>query len=232
MIHRTAGERRMRRSRGMAAAALVLLGLLAVSLLDRVVYDALTWPPERRALGEMEDWYQMLRTAGYLPAWLGVGAAIVLLGRGGGQERAASRRAATVVLGALTAGLAAEVVKLLVGRERPEVSGVDGAWQGYVFRAPLGAFADSSNLGFPSSHAATAFGGAFALAAAYPPLRWLALALACGCGLTRVLAGAHFASDVYGGCVLGWACARWWWRGLSERWGWGGAALPRWERAG
>ena len=216
----------------MTAAALALVGLLAVSLLDRAAYDALTWPPERRAPGELEDWYQMLRTAGYLPAWLAAGATIVLLGRGGGAERAAARRAATVVLGALTAGLAAEAVKLTVGRERPEVSGVDGAWQGYVFRAPLGGFADATNLGFPSSHAATAFGGAFALAAAYPPLRWLALAMACGCGLTRVMSGAHFASDVYGGAVIGWAASRWWWRRLSERWGWDGAPLPRWERVG
>ncbi len=232
MIHRTVAERQMRRSRAMTAGALAMLGLLAVSLLDRAVYDAITWPPERRAAGELEDWYQMLRTAGYLPAWLAVGAAIVLLGREGGDDRAAARRAATVVLGALTAGLVAEAVKMLVGRERPEVSGVDGAWQGYVFRAPFGAFIDSSNLGFPSSHAATAFGGAFALAAAYPPLRWLALVLACGCGLTRVLSGAHFASDVYGGAALGWVASRWWWRGLSGRWGWGGSALPRWERVG
>ncbi|MCW5774931.1 MAG: phosphatase PAP2 family protein [Phycisphaeraceae bacterium] len=232
MIHRMAYERRMRRARSMRAYALALMALLAVSLLDRVVYDALTWPPERRAAGELEDWYQMLRTVGYLPAWLGVGVGILLLGRSEGSDRAASRRAAVVVLSALSAGLAAEALKLLVGRERPEVSGVEGAWQGYVFRAPFGALADPSNLGFPSSHAATAFGGAFALAAAYPPLRWLAFVLACGCGLTRVLSGAHFASDVYGGAALGWMSWRWWWRGLSERWGWGGAVLPRWERVG
>jgi len=222
----------MRRSRAMAAAALALAGLLAASLLDRAAYGALTWPPGRRGVGELEDWYQMLRTAGYLPAWLVVGAAIVLLGRGGGNDRAVAGRAAAVVLSALTAGIAAEIVKLLVGRERPEVSGVEGAWQGYVFRAPLRGFADASNLGFPSSHAATAFGGALALAAAYPPLRWLAFAFACGCGLTRVLSGAHFASDVYGGAALGWAASRWWWRGLSGRWGWGGGVLPRWERVG
>ncbi len=73
MIHRTVAERQMRRSRAMTAGALAMLGLLAVSLLDRAVYDAITWPPERRAAGELEDWYQMLRTAGYLPAWLAAG---------------------------------------------------------------------------------------------------------------------------------------------------------------
>ncbi len=222
----------MLRWRALGALAIALMGLLAVSLLDRAAYDALTWSADRRDARELQDWYQSLRTVGYLPAWLAVGAVIALLGHGGGNDRAVAGRAAAVVLSALTAGIAAEVVKLFVGRERPEMSGVDGSWHGYVFRAPLGGFADGSNLGFPSSHAATAFGGALALGAAYPPLRWFALALACGCGLTRVLSGAHFASDVYGGAALGWASARVWWRGLSERWGWGGAALPRWERVG
>ena len=60
----------------------------------------------------------------------------------------------------------------------------------------------------PSSHAAVAFGGAWMLAALYPRAAPIALALAAGCALTRVLEGDHWLSDVVAAGALGWAVAR------------------------
>ncbi|MEZ6318856.1 MAG: phosphatase PAP2 family protein [Phycisphaerales bacterium] len=78
----------------------------------------------------------------------------------------------------------------------------------YVWKdGPLGPFLagfwDSSNLGLPSSHTAVAFGGAVVLGILDPKLRVPALVVATACGLTRVLAGAHFPSDVVLGALLG-----------------------------
>lgn len=59
----------------------------------------------------------------------------------------------------------------------------------------------------PSSHAAVAFGGAWAVALLWPRLKGLALFLACGCGVTRMLTGDHFLSDVVAAGLLGWGAA-------------------------
>jgi membrane-associated phospholipid phosphatase len=39
----------------------------------------------------------------------------------------------------------------------------------------------------------------------FPRAKWVFYALAWGCGLTRILAHAHFVSDVTFGALLGWA---------------------------
>ncbi|MCC6320897.1 MAG: phosphatase PAP2 family protein [Phycisphaerales bacterium] len=94
------------------------------------------------------------------------------------------------------AGLAAEALKLVLRRQRPELS--DG-W--YVFR--FADFWNGSGLGLPSSHAAPAAAFALALITVWP--RWWAL-FALGavlCGVSRVLAGAHFPSDVAAGAFVG-----------------------------
>jgi membrane-associated phospholipid phosphatase len=71
-----------------------------------------------------------------------------------------------------------------------------------------------AGLAFPSSHAAVAFGGAAILARLYPRARWVGYTLAVGCAATRVLARAHFLSDVVFAAGLGWFVA---W-GLTRRW--------------
>lgn len=197
---------------GLIVAALA--GLVVVSLLDRTLYFALRWessPGERRL--EIRDWYQFLRQVGYLPAWLVLAAAVALFeskaarraGAGRPADGSARRRAAALALAPMLAGVAAEMLKLVIGRERPE--GPDGVFQGYVFRPLLDGFRDGSNLGLPSSHAAVAFGGAFVLARIFPGVGPVAVAMAAGCGLTRLLAGAHFASDVFAAAVIAYACA-------------------------
>jgi membrane-associated phospholipid phosphatase len=60
-------------------------------------------------------------------------------------------------------------------------------------------------MGLPSSHTLVAFAGAFALARLFPRARWVFYALAAGCGLTRVMATAHYLSDTVVAACVAWA---------------------------
>lgn len=143
------------------------------------------------------DWWQWLRCAGYLPTWIALGLVIALADlaadarRWRGPGRGGCTRGVLIALVPAACGLAAEIVKVLVRRQRP---GEDGLyhfdWAGHGI-AGLG-------LGLPSSHAAVAFGGAAVVGALVPGARWPLLLLAAGCAWSRVVVGAHFASD----CVV------------------------------
>ena len=93
----------------------------------------------------------------------------------------------------LGAGIAAQVVKHLVGRARPEL------WLGPAHYAP------GSSTSFPSGHTVGAFAlaGVLVFASRSWPLRVLAFALAAAVGLSRVLAFRHWTSDVTASAVIG-----------------------------
>ena len=196
-----------------AILALVLLaGFVVLTFLDGWIYRAIDPSLASRARLDAQLWYLILRHTGSLWTWLAVGA--VLVGVAALQRAQYPRRplwldGLFVALSAGTSGLAAELGKLIIARERPATietldSGLQAlVYQGYHFRGPFAGFLDGSNLGLPSSHAATAAGGAFALALLRPRLGLLAVGLALGCGISRLLTGAHFATDVYAGVVLG-----------------------------
>jgi membrane-associated phospholipid phosphatase len=163
-----------------------------------------------------EDWGRMLRVMGFVPLWLLAGIALVLTDwpkRVEAGARAAWARGSLLLAGAAVPGLAGEILKLLLRRERP------GAHEGaYVFRS----FADrpfsSSGLALPSSHTIVAFGAAFMLARLFPRAAPVWYLLAAGCGLTRVFARAHFTSDVALAALAAWLVVAWLWKR------WGGAA--------
>jgi membrane-associated phospholipid phosphatase len=113
------------------------------------------------------------------------------------------RRATFVFLVPTLAGGAAEVLKVLTRRERPIVALDEhglGGW--FHFRWWWDGALDGSNLGFASSHAAMAFGLAYALCVVWPRLAGLWVVMGVMVAFTRVLAGAHFLSDVFGGLVV------------------------------
>lgn len=195
-MHRSARERNARFIRATAWTLLFLLGLILASLLDHRLWQWLTTDGSIRN----KDWYLLLRSAGYFPTWLIVSAALILGGAHAGTRRPS--RFVYLAASAAISGLAAELLKLIVARDRP---GVDGL---HHYRGLFAGFTDGSNLGMPSSHAAVAFGAAFAMLRLSPGAGWVLLPLAAGCGLTRLLMGDHFTSDVYVAAWLGWLCAR------------------------
>ncbi|MBL8762258.1 MAG: phosphatase PAP2 family protein [Phycisphaerae bacterium] len=189
-------ESRLRTRRVLVTIAIALFVFIAASVLDHWAYFFFKSGDTARAEGR--DWYRLLRVMGYLPTWLIVALSAWLLSR---REAIAARvsMVLSILAGATLSGAAAELLKLVIARERP---GPDGR---YVFRGLFAGFSDGGNLGLPSSHAAVAFGGAIALALARPVLGPLAILLAVGCAWTRLLSGDHFLSDVTGAAMLAYA---------------------------
>jgi len=183
-------------------SALLLIGLASASdpwayhhLQKRDVYDT--------------DWGRALRSVGYLPIWILVSLACWLDRPVDGT----GRWRATILAGSVTlAGLLGELLKVLIRRERPGAH--DGA---YGFRPWADHPWSSGGFGMPSSHALIAFSAAAALTHLFPRAAPIWYALAIGCGVTRVLAGAHFVSDVVVGAVIGIATSVWLARTIDAR---------------
>jgi undecaprenyl-diphosphatase len=140
--------------------------------------------------------------------WLGEGAVdigiLVVVGLAGwGWKDSDLRRRGLV--GAATvaaAGVLDQLVKNVVCRARP--TALDAGAFFSNFPCVPAKYADAS---FPSGHATTAFATAVLLTLWYP--RWAGawLGLAALVGLSRVVLGSHFPSDVLAGALLGSAVA-------------------------
>lgn len=93
------------------------------------------------------------------------------------------------------AALLANVLKHLIGRPRPKFVH-SGDWQMSVsFVSGL----DS----FPSGHSTASFAIATVLAKRFPVMSPLCLGIALFVGISRVLRGSHFLTDVMGGAIIG-----------------------------
>jgi membrane-associated phospholipid phosphatase len=188
-------------------AVLVLWGIaLAVCWrFDRDLFHATYVGRERLPAIEAFDWYRLFRVCGYLPAWLAIGGALLLHQR---PWRSASFRpgqwaGALIIVAAALAGGIAEALRPLVGRLRPfQTDGV------HRYHGLPDDPAMSASFGGASSHVAVAFGAACMLAFLWPRAGIVALIMATGCAWTRVISGAHFASDAVAGALIGYACAR------------------------
>jgi membrane-associated phospholipid phosphatase len=108
-------------------------------------------------------------------------------------ERRWVSHAVAMAIAGLAAGLTAQIIKLVVGRARPEL------WLGPAHYAP------GSSTSFPSGHTVGAFAlaGVLLFGARSPALRVMALLLACAVGLSRILAFRHWASDVVASAAIG-----------------------------
>jgi membrane-associated phospholipid phosphatase len=167
-----------------------LLGVVAVVLAHLLDGWAWTHLVDPEVYGN--DRGRLLRVIGYYPLWIVLAAALWL------QTRDRRRALFLGVVPGL-GGLAAEVLKLLLRRERPGPH--DGE---YVFRAFSERTFSTSGLALPSSHALVAFTGAWVLCRLYPRAWPVWLLLAAGCALTRVQAHAHFLSDVTVAALAAW----------------------------
>jgi membrane-associated phospholipid phosphatase len=116
-----------------------------------------------------------------------------------------ARRWGMLRLGACAygAGLAANGLKLLLARTRPnEFHFLGDVWTSFGAWLP-GTSAGSMGQSFPSAHTATAVGFAAGLVWLYPRGRWLFPLFAVLTGCQRIQTGAHFLSDVLAGAALG-----------------------------
>jgi membrane-associated phospholipid phosphatase len=179
-------------------AAIAIVALITAHLLDRVFYEYVRYTDVNT-----EDWGRLLRVMGFLPTWLLAALALALHDR---YQTWRFRRAFLLFFSPALAGLAGEILKITIRRLRPGETGE------YMFRAWSERTFSSGGFGMPSSHAVVAFGASAILSRLFPrawPIWWL---LGAGCGLTRILHGRHFLSDVVVAAIVGWAVAALLWR--------------------
>lgn len=133
--------------------------------------------------------------------WIGDGRQLLIVSAillATGWMMPASRGIATGIQSLWAHGLATvlvHTVKHLVGRPRPKFS-ASGEWS---IAPSLASGFDS----FPSGHTTATFALAIVLSRRFPLLAALFMGIAAFVALSRVLRGSHFASDVFGGWVLG-----------------------------
>lgn len=105
---------------------------------------------------------------------------------------------AFVFIGVGLPGLITTIAKRLIGRGRPAVLESAGPYS-----LQPGAWIDWVHQSFPSGHATTAFATCFVVSflvpRAYPAMLILAVVVA----LSRVVVGAHYATDLIAGAVVG-----------------------------
>jgi len=163
--------------------------LVAAHLLDGWAYVHLSAPTFHDS--EFGRWF---RVFGFLPVWLTAVVLFVLHDwpRGTPGARGPAYWRGLFVLGSvLAAGVLAEVLKIVLRRERPWSH--DGA---YVFRPWSPEPFYTGGLALPSSHVLIAAAGCLALAKLFPRTRFVWYAFIVACAFSRVASRAHFLSDV------------------------------------
>ncbi|GLQ57691.1 phosphatase PAP2 family protein [Devosia nitrariae] len=94
-------------------------------------------------------------------------------------------------------GLAANIMKRLIGRGRPVVYDEVG---GFEFQRVVN---DWTFQSFPSGHATTSLAIAFVIGFMAPRFFWILLLIAAAAALSRVPVGMHYPTDVVAGFVVG-----------------------------
>lgn len=100
-----------------------------------------------------------------------------------------------------TSAVVVHLIKNLLGRLRPRLFFDEG---NYGFGSLLGGYGATS---FPSGHTQTAFAVAAVVALAFPRWRWPVFILAGLVGMSRMVNGAHYLSDVIAGGFISLAAA-------------------------
>lgn len=191
-----------------------------VYLVDRSVYDAI------RALNPGGDLRREIETLGQFGGFASMLVAFLLIAL---LDPRRVRRLLDWGFAVLLGTLVFNAMKILIGRGRPVLD--DPA----LFLGPTGehtnakgevitALADAQLRAMPSSHTTHAVIAAVAIAFMYPRLRVMVWAWAALVGLSRILLGAHWPSDVVVGALLAFPLAHvvvtrsWGVRGLDWVW--------------
>ena len=165
------------------SAPYALLGFVA-SQDRRVMRRVQRWRPP----GWVRWWMIAATRGGDGWLWYGQGAVLLLMG---GPRRFAGAEAAG--LACATGILSFQLLKRAIGRQRPSVL----ARHDWVRLLPPDEFS------FPSGHTISGFAFAIALAQFYPALLPWLLFCAISVGVSRIVLGMHFLSDVLAGCAIG-----------------------------
>lgn len=192
-------EKRAHRRARFRMAVLLVAGFVILTVLDIPLTYAL-FVSDREPI-QNSDLYRVVRVVGSLWLWLLIMWIVYRYDR-------VWDRAGSLFFAPILAGLTAEALKLIIARERPvtDPTTLRDGW--YSFRPLFSGFSDATNLGLPSSHAAVAFAGCMCLAAWMPRAKWIFILLASACAVMRLVQGAHYATDIYLGALIGWAWAR------------------------
>jgi membrane-associated phospholipid phosphatase len=187
---------------GLAMTGAAIVVLIGCFLADQAVYDWVhanwnyfTRPiPDHlklatRLMRSLEDWGENVFIACILYAmWV--------------LDRRHRSRVVMLIATALLATLPVELVKRLVGRERPDQTAGRTVLYGPSYWNEGGDFQS-----FPSGHTASGAAYSGSLSSFYPPVRPVAVGLALGCGASRIWKERHFLSDCWAGGILGFAIA-------------------------
>ncbi len=184
-----------------AAIVIATVATLSAFFDQRLASAAATLSPDAVAWG---GFVSSLGRSGYMFGIAGALLAGALLARSRSSSprlhSAASllaERAAFVLATLAASGIAAQVVKHLVGRARPDDARHFDPYQ-FGGLSVRNAFAS-----FPSGHTTTAFAMAVALSLLLPRLRVALFTLALAIGCSRIVVQAHYISDVAAGGLLG-----------------------------
>jgi membrane-associated phospholipid phosphatase len=133
-----------------------------------------------------------------------------------------ARVVTAMILAGIVAGLASNAIKVFSGRVRPRVEHIEHGWYGPRHEDRWVSLQHDFQ-GFPSSHAACAFGFFFPLFLSRRAAGAAGLIAAAAISWSRVQLNAHHVSDVAGGALLGVVAGWIVWRWIVARGG-----LARW----
>jgi membrane-associated phospholipid phosphatase len=184
--------RDVRVSGGIGIAVAALAGAALVAFIWFSVDGPVTAWAERINSEELESWIRIANRFGGGMNPVMVIAFFLLAGMAYANRRWI-RHAVQMAIAGAAAGILVQILKLVVGRTRPEL------WLGPFHHAR------ASASSFPSGHTVGAFAlaGVLILGAESRTLRGIAALLAFAVALSRVLAFRHWTSDVAASAAIG-----------------------------
>ncbi len=133
--------------------------------------------------------------------WLNLAVAVLLYGLGYVKRDAGLKECGRKgVFALIVAGVGVQLMKVAFQRPRPHFQDTP------ITELLLDPFLFDTTArfaSFPSGHATTVFALAYVVARFYPSLRYSAFGIATVVGISRVIEGAHYPSDVVAGAILG-----------------------------
>ena len=197
------------RARWATRAGRLRLGALAIAVLTPVSMLAVDRPVAAWVRGldpAVHRLFALVSQPGLSTGWLigaallaagGLVAARVTTGEAARRWRSYALAPLFVFASVALAGLTTDLVKALLGRFRPKLFFRDGSY-GFDFL-----HTQADYLSFPSGHATTAFALATAFTLLWPRPAAVYFLVAIVIGASRVLANAHWLSDVLAGALVG-----------------------------